>query len=708
MFEKIGYKSLKNITLMSLAIFFSTLSLSFAQWEPDVRLTTDDNGSYTSYNNAWRIAASEDTFHAVWYDELDTDEEIYYKRSTDAGIYLESNSQPAPDTTDQPPYQVGWPVLLPSNIWNAVSFVNVDAVGNPEVLCASVVSGAVHIKNYDGSNFPGWPVSFGQYNYGAPVAGDVDGDGSMEVFIGANTSGDYAVLYGWNVSGNSLPGFPISFSSNSQVHSGPVLSDINDDGDLEIVFSLYLGDSTYIFNHNGSSLPGWPQASPSNVRDAPVVGDLDGDGDLEVIVAAAYQVYAWHHDGTPYTGFPVSVGSYYTDGLAMGDLDNDGYCEIIVTTVGASNNVQVYKYDGSPLSGWPQTTGSSVYAEPCLGDLDNDGDLEVIVGGTGISTVYHVHAWHHTGMSVNGWPAATAMGEWCQSSAAIGDIDNDGDMEVVIGCDDHRVYAFHHDATPVIDWPISGPADQVSAPITLGDIDLDGDIEVGVGSLDDYIHIWDLSALLEPAHIEWQTYHHDHWFTGWYHPKPPEDLVGNAEGDSVILTWSANSEPDITGYNIYRSEFSGYPYVRLNDVPATDTTYIDTTVLGGNTYYYVVTACIRAGSESRYSAEDTVIVTSVQEITDSDTDLLLWFASLCRGNVSIKFGLREHCYVRLAIYNVLGVETRILVNGRKNSGPHNIIWNGRDNSGRQVPNGIYFIKLLAAEYSETRKLLLVR
>lgn len=644
----------------------------------------------------------------MFADIPENDGRFYLDIIPNACICIESDTQPAQDTPDPPPYQAGWPVMLQSNIWNAVSFVDVDTVANPEVLCASVVSGVVHIKNYDGSNFPGWPVSFGQYNYGAPVAGDVDGDGLMEMFLGANTSGGYAALYGWNVSGNSISGFPIYFSANTQVNSGPVLSDIDDNGDLEIVFSLYEGDNTYIFNHDGSYLAGWPQASPSNVRDAPVVGDLDGDGDLEIVVAAAYQIYAWHHDGTPCTGFPVSVGSYYTDGLAMGDLDNDGYCEVIVTTVGATNNVQVYSHDGSPLSGWPQTTGSSVYAEPCLGDLDNDGDLEIIVGGTGINTIYHVHAWHHSGILVNGWPAVTAMGEWCQSSAAIGDIDNDGDMEVVIGCDDHLVYAFHHDATPVIDWPVSGPIDQVSAPITIGDIDLDGDIEVGVGSLDDYIHIWDLSAILEPANIEWQTYHHDHWYTGWYHPKPPEGLVGNAAGNSVTLTWSMNSEPDITGYYVYRSELSGYPYVKLNDVLVTDTTYIDTAVIGGNTYYYVITACSRACSESRYSIEETVTVTSVQEITDLDIGYLLRFASPCRGNVSIMFALREQCHMRLVVFDALGAETRILVSGRKNGGAHNILWNCRDDLGRQLPDGVYFIKLSAAEYSETKKILLIR
>ena len=87
------YRSLKNITLMSLIFLFSTLSLSYAQWESDVRLTTDANGSYTSYNNAWCIAASGDTLHVVWYDDRETNEEIYYKRSTDAGTTWETDTR---------------------------------------------------------------------------------------------------------------------------------------------------------------------------------------------------------------------------------------------------------------------------------------------------------------------------------------------------------------------------------------------------------------------------------------------------------------------------------------------------------------------------------------------------------------------------------------------------------------------------------------
>ncbi|MDH4211925.1 MAG: FG-GAP-like repeat-containing protein [candidate division WOR-3 bacterium] len=609
---------------------------------------------------------------------------------------------------DSMPYQTGWPVHLGGWLWNAVSFINADASGNLEVLCSRTTVGIVHLKNCDGTNFTNWPVSFGQYNYGAPVGGDIHGDGVMEIFTGANTSYGYAALYGWWITGGALPGFPIYFATGSQVHSSPVLSDLDYDGDLEIVFSLYIGDSTYVFHHDGTRLDGWPQASPTNVRDAPVVGDLDGDGDLEVVVVTASALYAWHDDGSECDGFPRNIGPYYTDGLAMGDLDGDGYGEIIVTTVGATNNVRVYDYDGTALSGWPQSTGASLYAEPCLGDLDNDGDLEIVIGATGIGTEYHVHAWHHTGVAVNGWPAITAMGEWCQSSAAIGDIDDDGDMEVVIGCDDSEVYAFHHDASLVEDWPITNPRDQVSAPVTLGDIDRDGDIEVGVGSLDSLVHIWDLSATLEMANIEWQTYHHDHWFTGWYHPIPPVNLSGALSGSQVELVWSENSEADVYGYNVYRSLSSGYPYMKLTDEPVVDTSFIDSTVNAGNTYYYVVTACITAGSESRYSDEAVVPVTAVQELIEGNGENGFWLTTPSRGNSVIHFSLREQGSVRIFVYNILGEEVAKIWNSVAEAGAHSIVWNCTDSSGNNLPGGIYFLNFSTGQYSTTEKLLLIR
>jgi ethanolamine utilization microcompartment shell protein EutL len=62
-----------------------TASCAFAQWGPEVRLTENGRHSSTSQNSAWNVAADGDAVHVAWFDERDSNQEIYYKRSTDGG-----------------------------------------------------------------------------------------------------------------------------------------------------------------------------------------------------------------------------------------------------------------------------------------------------------------------------------------------------------------------------------------------------------------------------------------------------------------------------------------------------------------------------------------------------------------------------------------------------------------------------------------------
>ncbi len=100
-------------------------------------------------------------------------------------------------------------------------------------------------------------------------------------------------------------------------------------------------------------------------------------------------------------------------------------------------------------------------------------------------------------------------------------------------------------------------------------------------------------------------------------PAPPTGLVATL-GDTIVdLNWSANAEPDVAGYNVYRSETSGGPYTKINTELITGTSYQDTTVVVGILYYYVITACDNAGNESSYSQEvTTVTVLSVSVSPD--------------------------------------------------------------------------------------------
>jgi hypothetical protein len=81
---KSSFKAFLNIAVFIFSTFFIVIS-GHAQWQPDMRLTNDPGSSYLAFNNARGIATEGNFIHVVWYDDRDTNTEIYYKRSTDGG-----------------------------------------------------------------------------------------------------------------------------------------------------------------------------------------------------------------------------------------------------------------------------------------------------------------------------------------------------------------------------------------------------------------------------------------------------------------------------------------------------------------------------------------------------------------------------------------------------------------------------------------------
>jgi large repetitive protein len=66
----------------------------------------------------------------------------------------------------------------------------------------------------------------------------------------------------------------------------------------------------------------------------------------------------------------------------------------------------------------------------------------------------------------------------------------------------------------------------------------------------------------------------------------------------------------VTGYNVFRGTQSGGPYTMLNSSLLSGTTYTDTTVQAGQTYYYVAPAVNSADVESQYSNHVQAVIPS--------------------------------------------------------------------------------------------------
>jgi len=104
-------------------------------------------------------------------------------------------------------------------------------------------------------------------------------------------------------------------------------------------------------------------------------------------------------------------------------------------------------------------------------------------------------------------------------------------------------------------------------------------------------------------------------------------LSATAGDGTVSLDWLDNSESDLDGYNLYRSETSGSDYSQLNSSLLINSFYTDSNVTNETTYYYVVTATDTSSNESDYSTEASAtpssagpIVYNFEGITASNTE----------------------------------------------------------------------------------------
>jgi len=75
---------------------------------------------------------------------------------------------------------------------------------------------------------------------------------------------------------------------------------------------------------------------------------------------------------------------------------------------------------------------------------------------------------------------------------------------------------------------------------------------------------------------------------------------------------------------------------------------------------------------------------------------------------AIKYDMPKAGDVQIAVFNVLGQRVTDLVDGYQEAGSHEVVWNGKDDGGSSVASGIYFYRIKTSEFSDTKKMLLLK
>lgn len=279
------------------------------------------------------------------------------------------------------------------------------------------------------------------------------------------------------------------------------VADIDLNGQMDILVAY--GNSLRIFDHAGNMLKGWPQSlgnDPTLTQISPAVGDLTGDNSPEVALSSFDgNLFVWNADGTVVSGWPKVKKSYF---LSIDDINGDGKNEIIATIwkwLPFGNvyewSVDVIDMEGRSLTGWPKIIGSGPpLGQPAIAIADIDGNGKKEIAATVDRPPTNLYIFSFDGKILPGWPKAINPNLGadipCDSSPSFGDLDNDGDLEVVIGACRKKVYAFHHDGTDVPSWPEEAGDGIIRTPV-IGDIDGDGHAEVVVSTLiPDKLYAW--------------------------------------------------------------------------------------------------------------------------------------------------------------------------------------------------------------------------
>ncbi len=239
------------------------------------------------------------------------------------------------------------------------------------------------------------------------------------------------------------------------------------------------GDRVVGFRADGSPVAGLSIALGADdpAAGAPAAADMDGDGRAEVAVATTSgKLYLW--SGGPVPGFPVKLGAPAKAGASFGDVDGDGRPELLVGD--AKGRVHAFKRNGRELTGWPATLPGCV--------VTSTVSTSVFAGGRSVAVGCEdgkVHVLDPAGRSRPGFPLVTKFS--VTAGPVFADLDDDGEMDLVVASQDFGLYAVGARAKPLPGFPVRVGYRLYEGP-AVADLDGDHKLEVVFASADGMLH----------------------------------------------------------------------------------------------------------------------------------------------------------------------------------------------------------------------------
>ena len=321
-----------------------------------------------------------------------------------------------------------------------------------------------------------WVKNISSYSNLAAL-GDLDGDNVAEVVVAATNGYVYALN---GVNGDTKWSKNIGVTAYA---SAPAIGNIDADGVIEIVI-LGMNGVLYALDGTNGNIKWSENVTSTELWSSPAIGDIDGNpATIEIVIACKDKTVALRgSNGSVLWTQPLAAGDVVP---AIGNIDGDAAIEVI-----SASNSELYALSGAngsvkcttPIT----TTGGAEYVFiPAIADIDDDGIVEVVVQPS-----QYIYAINGTNGNIK-WSrsfGALLTGTTTYCGVALGDIDGDNGLEVIVRDGFSRIYALDENTGSTLwSYQFSGGSGMVKSPPTLVDVEDDGLLEVIGGNHSGYI-----------------------------------------------------------------------------------------------------------------------------------------------------------------------------------------------------------------------------
>ncbi len=599
----------------------------------------------------------------------------------------------------------GFPLSFSSNTtykpMRGLALADLNNDGADEIILCH--NDAINVIDGQGNILWTQPLVGGMAQYPAAV-GDINNDGILEI-VALTAYGN--ARGGINVFSNTGEVLLATVTNNNPLICAPVLADLNNDSELELIFcgrgkaSASISAGIHAWNLQGEEIEGFPFEMPSTPAFTPTVADIDNNGFPEIFASTTSVLYCISHTGEElYTVDSQEAYKYSYQSPLVVDFEGEGNWSLVGAYHGDNPNHYVRDaHTGAYRAGWPKPVSNWTYSAPTV--VKNGDEYAIFLGVSGEGNVFYQYDMN--GNVASGFPLNLNAG--IEGFVSVADIDGDGENEIVttfnlMDGEQGYIRAWEMDGTEVTNgFPLRPQGLSYMNGANFGDIDGDGMLEIITltyvqnFSPEDPVYVT-AYALNQPVeNLVYGTYKGSNDRMGWIREEevviscnPVRDLYAEAFGDmpEVILRWTepeSGSTGNLLGYRILKDG------IIMEELPQSQQEYFDLNVDFDETHEYIVIAIFDDGCEAE---SDPLSVTVIWDAIHENGKEAKIYPNPANDILHVE----GSDVILVEVFNIMGQSVLYVDENFKSINISNL------------QNGVYFVRLKTNDGEKTVKLVI--